>query len=384
MDKMDKKSIVEIERTSTDTSLGQERLKTDVALSRGTRSIEQVADAALEASRVKLDDAIDSDRVASDLALDGIAVSEQVLEERRRIDLRIGHQRGEADETIRRERQDRKDGEGERLTGERRQTDASLRHERHKVDGAYGRKVSLLAEERAAHADTKLAVKARDEALAIVSHDLQDALSIITLCSTEFLGLRGEQRLTELEVQWIETIRRHASGMFRLVTDLLDVEVIARGSLKLSLSSCNIGRLVQEMLADFQILAERQELTLSAEIPSHVVIARADQERVRQVLANLISNALKFTPKAGKIVVRLAETDTDVRISVADTGPGIAKAERKRLFERFSKLGEKNRKGVGLGLYISKWIVDAHNGAIWLEGEPGAGSTFYVSLPRIP
>lgn len=378
------KEPVKTERFQTDKSLGSERKKTDIVIDKAFKSIEAIADADIRESRAELDLGLVKDRLETDqhLELDN-SPKQQVEEERRRVDARIDSQRQQTDETIRRERSDKKADDDVFFSNERLQTDRHLQNERKQIDTVYNNSDYLLAQEQAAHALTKAAVAKRDEVLAIVSHDLQDPLSIIALCSDEFLGSRGEERLNEVEIQWIDTIRRHAANMFRLVTDLLDVGHIDSGKLQVVPKACDMTTVVQEMLLNFQVLAKRQSLKLTAELPAHKICAFADVERIRQVLANLISNALKFTPREGAIVVRLAEVDSDIHVSVSDTGPGIEEDQHYKIFERFSQLGRQDRHGVGLGLFISKWIVEAHEGKIWVDSKKGVGSTFYFSLPRV-
>ncbi|HYX33902.1 MAG TPA: ATP-binding protein [Oligoflexus sp.] len=378
------KQPVSTERIQTDESLDTERRKSDAVIERAYKSIEANADARFHKSRALLDQGLIDDRFELDENSElGEKSNQQVKEERRRVDERINSQRQETDDTIRRERIEKRADDDLFSTMERLETDNNLLFERSKIDLAYNYSDFLLDQERTAHAATKAAVAKRDEVLAIVSHDLQDPLAIIALCSDEFMSALGEERLTKLEIQWVDTIKSHAANMFRLVTDLLDVGHIDSGKLQVVPVPCDLTGVVNEMLRNFQILATKQNLGLTAELPEKKILAFADVERVRQVLANLISNALKFTPRGGSIIVRLAESGPNINVSVTDTGPGIDEEQRSKIFERFSQLGRQDRHGVGLGLFISKWIVEAHEGKIWVDSTKGSGSTFTFSLPRM-
>jgi signal transduction histidine kinase len=122
-------------------------------------------------------------------------------------------------------------------------------------------------------------------------------------------------------------------------------------------------------------------VSVVAEVEPNLPSVQFDAARIFQVLANLLSNALKFTPPNGHIVVRLERIDDEIRFGVQDTGAGIGPDKLEQIFERFQQLEPNDRRGVGLGLYISKSIVQGHGGRIWVESEVGEGSTFYFALP---
>jgi signal transduction histidine kinase len=127
-------------------------------------------------------------------------------------------------------------------------------------------------------------------------------------------------------------------------------------------------------------LAEAKSVELEVSLPPTVVRGVFDPDRMLQVVLNVLQNAIKFTPQAGAVRVRVAQAGRECLIAVSDTGIGILEAELPNIFERFRQLDD-DRAGLGLGLYISKWIVEAHGGRIWAESRRGLGSTFYITLP---
>ena len=180
---------------------------------------------------------------------------------------------------------------------------------------------------------------------------------------------------------WCEQIQHAASVIERLVHDLLDFGSFENGQLRVRAERHDVTVLVRSAIEVIQSAARAKKISLGADFPTGAIMAAYDRHRLLQVLSNLIHNAITFTPEGGSICVRVARSGTDVLVSVADTGAGIPQAELTAIFERFRRLGETRRKGLGLGLYIAKWIVEAHGGRIWVESQLGCGSTFYVTLP---
>jgi signal transduction histidine kinase len=142
--------------------------------------------------------------------------------------------------------------------------------------------------------------------------------------------------------------------------------------------------LVIEAVDTFQQQAAAVEITVVADVIKPLSLAQFDPARIFQVLTNLLCNALKFTPPKGSVVVRVEQVGDEVRFGVRDTGAGMASDKLESIFERFEQLDENDHRGVGLGLYISKCIVERHHGRIWAESKLGEGSTFYFTLPIAP
>jgi signal transduction histidine kinase len=137
---------------------------------------------------------------------------------------------------------------------------------------------------------------------------------------------------------------------------------------------------VQDAVEAFQSSFSAKGITLTAEIATGAIVANIDQDRILQVLANLLSNALKFTDQ-GSVVLLLAVVGSDVRFSVTDSGVGIPAGEAKAIFERFRQVRPKDRRGLGLGLYIAKCIVEAHGGSIWAESPKAGGTVLHFTVP---
>jgi signal transduction histidine kinase len=169
--------------------------------------------------------------------------------------------------------------------------------------------------------------------------------------------------------------------MSRLVSDLLDVVSLEAGRLALIPRQQDATELVRDTLDAFNALAAAQGISIRTEVRAGSLLAHYDQERILQVLANLVGNAIKFTPHGGRIDIMVEPIAQDVRFAVIDTGPGIPEQHTDAIFERFWRVAKLERSGLGLGLYISKCIVDAHGGKIWVESPPHQGSAFYFTLP---
>jgi signal transduction histidine kinase len=169
--------------------------------------------------------------------------------------------------------------------------------------------------------------------------------------------------------------------MNRLIGDLVDVASIEAGALAVTRESSDPALVVSEAVATFHAQALAGGIDLAAEIIPESSLASFDAARILQVVINLLSNAIKFTPKGGKVNVRVENGGGELHFSVSDSGAGIAPDHMETIFERFVQVAKNDRRGFGLGLYISKCIVQGHGGRIWAESAPGRGSTFYFTLP---
>jgi signal transduction histidine kinase len=177
-----------------------------------------------------------------------------------------------------------------------------------------------------------------------------------------------------------ERIHRHAALMTRLIEDLVDFAGIQAGRLALAPSAHAPAEIITTARDLLSPLVDETGVQLDVHVPSALPPVACDSDRVVQVLSNLMSNALKVTPRGGVVEVGAAPDDAAVVFFVKDTGPGIAQAELPRLFERYWRSESATYKGAGLGLSIARGIVDAHGGRIWAESTLGAGSTFFFSL----
>jgi signal transduction histidine kinase len=170
--------------------------------------------------------------------------------------------------------------------------------------------------------------------------------------------------------------------MNTLIRDLLDLAKLEAGRFTLQCSRCQMNDLVEESLLILRPLAEAKWITLTSEL--HADAVDADHDRIFQVLSNLVGNAIKFTPERGTIYVRAETQNAEIRVTVADTGPGIPPDQLANVFDRYWQARRSDQEGSGLGLFIAKGIVEAHGGRIWTEVHAGTGATFIFTMPRAP
>jgi len=270
---------------------------------------------------------------------------------------------------------------GEAVAAERADTDESLLAERIQVDDVVDQTKTLLVEEQRTLGASKAALARRDEFLAMVSHDLRNPLAIIAM-DAEMIARSAPDDASGARVKtWVTEIAASCEQMRRLVGDLLDFTAMERGAIKLSVVRADVRRVIVETVASFASRPEGVGPSLVADTPADPLLARFDPDRIRQVIVNLVGNAMKFTAPGGSIMVRAALQGDEVLVSVRDTGTGIRAADLPHVFEQFWQLGKSDRRGLGLGLYICKGIVEAHGGRIWASSEVGRGSEFAFTLP---
>lgn len=182
-------------------------------------------------------------------------------------------------------------------------------------------------------------------------------------------------------MEYLDVIERNAANMERMIRDLLDVERMANANLNLVLQRVDICALLRESKILFAPILDRKSFSMTIQTSSEPIFADVDHDKVLQVLSNLIGNALKFTANGGAIELSVQEKANEIEVSVTDNGPGIPDEDKSKIFERFSQLHSHDRRGLGLGLFISKWLVEAHKGRMWVTTEVGKGSTFSFTLP---
>lgn len=247
----------------------------------------------------------------------------------------------------------------------------------------FGSRIALALDNSRLLHDRQRAIRVREEFLSIASHEL---LTPITALQTNIQSLLRLHRLGQ-EVppeRWeraLDVADRQVRRLGRLVHELLDVSRIDSGKLGLKRQRFDLSELVEEIVSRYEMEAERLGCLLTANCPSDAV-GEWDRHRIEQVVTNLLSNALKYG-QSQPVHVEVVAGVEEVRMSVADQGVGIPKEAQERIFSRFERaIADSGYGGLGLGLYIAKQIVEAHNGRIEVESEPGKGSTFTIVLPR--
>jgi signal transduction histidine kinase len=383
------------ERGQTDTSLVSERGKTDDSFAEHRKQNELDTDMQIEADRQDADDTRSENRKSADATtVSGrsgrtkanqnrtkveVSADSTLNTQRQRDDEAVNFERNLMDAALVRERE-RNDAEANKFfVREREETDKNLLRERKHTDSEALRSSNLLSSEVSLHQATKAALTSRDEFLAIVSHDLRNPIGAI-LSYSELL-LEDAPRTAEEGKQWAEVIKRNAQTSLRLISDILDMERFAEGKLQLTLVPQDMNQLIQEAIETFSHAASERNISLKC-IPSPTNRpVLCDRDRIFQVLGNLIGNAIKFTPENGQITIETNETENELQVSVKDNGIGIPKDKINRIFERYAQLENKSRQGLGLGLYISSMLVEAHHGKLGVESTPGRGTTFTFSIP---
>jgi signal transduction histidine kinase/CheY-like chemotaxis protein len=258
------------------------------------------------------------------------------------------------------------------------------------ADLSHASRQLALANERLAamHEVAEDAQRTKSAFVAKVSHEFRTPLNIIiglTGLLVESAEVDG-QPLPPTLVQDLTTIWRNCTHLSALVNDVLDLSQAEAERLTLQREWVNLADIVDSAVAVVKPLVTKKRLRLQLELPVDLPRVYCDRNRIRQVILNLVSNAARFTD-AGGIVIALAQRGDTMRVSVADTGPGIAPEDQERVFEPFCQGSDqlwRDRGGSGLGLTISRQFVEMHQGRIWLESEPGKGTTFTFEIPIDP
>lgn len=358
------------QREQTDESLRKERNRPDEAMAAKRKFTQDMADDIVERAREQADEVLHSAREKADeklqLEAETVTSSQEtahqvVNQERVEEDQALMQERASADSNLRWERKEQARILASLLPMEREKTDRYLLTEREHSDDA---------------------VAHRDDFLGMVSHDLRDLLSGIALHAHLLSKQASDSDEGKRTVVWMNRIERYVARMNRLIGDLVDVASIDAGKFAVHPQPGDLAELISEAVASFQPLAHEKGISLTSAHSGTPSAAMFDRERVLQVIANLISNAMRFTPESGEITLDAGRMGEDFRVSLFDTGVGIAPEAREAIFQRYGQAGGNAHKGLGMGLYISRCIVDAQGGRIWADANPaGTGSVFHFTIP---
>jgi signal transduction histidine kinase len=357
------------DRDKTDASLRKERASADHVLAQRRVDIEDVAnvnaDAVVAEARDVADTVLAVARDQADqlkqAATQSIAQPQAaVIKERKRADETVREDRASADEILRIERAKEAIAFSKLLPLEREKTDRHLLIERARSDDAL------------AH---------RDDFLGMVTHDLRDMLGGIVLSAESLTQIaEGNREETKILAE-TQRMQRYAARMNRLIGDLIDVASIDGGKFTVTAVPGDCHALIAEAADTFQSAASAKDISLQVKDDETSLPIEFDHERLLQVLANLITNSIKFTPSGGHIMLCSNREGNDQHFSVSDSGCGIPEEMLESIFERFWQVGKHDRRGLGLGLYISSRIVEAHGGKIWAESRVREGTTVHFTLP---
>ncbi|HKW79276.1 MAG TPA: GAF domain-containing protein [Candidatus Limnocylindria bacterium] len=229
--------------------------------------------------------------------------------------------------------------------------------------------------------EIEIANRHKSEFLANMSHELRTPLNaIIGFSEVLAQGIFGE--VNDKQREYLQDVLASGKHLLSLINDILDLSKIEAGRMELELSPVSIAVALESGITIVRERATRHGIALRAILPTALPTIEADERKVKQILYNLLNNAVKFTPDGGRVDVRARAENGDVRIDVEDTGIGIAPDDQTRIFTEFQQVGrERSREGTGLGLTLSKRYVELHGGRIWVESALGKGSTFSFTLP---
>lgn len=343
------------ERGQTDDSLRKERDKSDDEVGRRMSSAAKAAAAVITDARDTADEVLRATRDEDEPRPNKVET-----EARDQEDAAIGRKRAAADDKVAADGGNRTRALASLFAAERELTDQRLLEERTRSD---------------------VVLNNRDDFLSMVAHDLRGFMGEVMFRAAAMAREGGQDdagaRLRHNE----KAIQRSIGGMKRLVGDLLDLAAIEAGRLNVDVSAGDVADVLRDALEPFKSAAHTKHIALELEAAPERVSAMFDRDRVVQILGNLVSNAVKFTPPGGKIALRLDALDQEVKLTVRDTGPGVPADKLEAIFEKFTQLIKSDRRGLGLGLYICKCVVELQQGRIWATNVPGGGTAVSFTLP---
>ncbi len=289
---------------------------------------------------------------------------------------------GAYDERIELRRRDELGGLADELNGMAASLQASVHSLERKVEERTRELQQALAELSRKGRQLEVASQHKSDFLANMSHELRTPLNAI-IGFSQVLRQRLFGPINEKQEEYLDDILSSGNDLLSLINDVLDLSKVEAGQVELEVASFSLREALERGIVMVREPASKRGVAVALELAPDVDLVEGDQRRLRQVVFNLLSNAVKFTPEGGSIVVASARVDGEVQVSVTDTGPGIVAEERERIFEEFHQtdVGVRQREGTGLGLALSKRLVELHGGRIWVESEHGHGSCFVFTLP---
>jgi len=219
--------------------------------------------------------------------------------------------------------------------------------------------------------------------LSMAAHDFRSPLTAIRGYTDLAIKILPQDARSDAN-EYLSIVLSLVDTLNRLTSDFLDLDIIEQGNLQLRPESCNLNALVVEVAGIMRAIAKRKKVLIDTELTDNLPPLQADPDRIRQILFNLVGNAIKYTSAGDRVIIKTGIKEDHVLFMVADHGPGIPEAEIPRLFDLYHRTAEAKQsrtKGLGLGLYIVKSLVDLHNGQIAVSSELGKGTQFTVSIP---
>jgi len=230
----------------------------------------------------------------------------------------------------------------------------------------------------------KEAEQIRTDFISMATHELRTPLTIIKASANNILeGITGE--VNQEQKNCLEIVKNTSERLLGLTSDLLDLSKFESGVYELNIEKVDMVEIIKRCIAGFTLLCDQKKIAISYSVPQDLSVIYADFNKLEQVLINLISNAVKFTPDGGKINIAIEDRESIIECSVSDTGKGIAEEARNKIFDKFQQIYDKEsrqRGGTGLGLSVVKAIIEAHKGKVWVESVLGKGSKFVFTIPK--
>ena len=227
----------------------------------------------------------------------------------------------------------------------------------------------------------------KNEFLSRISHELRTPLSIImAYTSTLIEDMTAPSLESSTRKEFLEIIQQQSNKLLGLIDDLLDLSKVEISETMLNISEGSINEVIKIAISSVSGFAESKNIKIISDLDENIPIINFDAMRMRQVIVNLLENAIKYSPNGEVVKISSKEAQREVIIAVEDHGPGIKKADIPKIFDKFTQIEGINTRefdGMGIGLKLVKHYVELHGGKIWVESEPGKGSTFYISVPMV-